>query len=174
MDPLLPYCAGFFDGEESIGIYRNGSAHGRTLRVQLTQNATVRSTPLLLEFQSRWGGSLCAMNRTYARPAWNWQVSASAGAKVLKDIRPWLRLKCDEADIALEWWTKRPVPQRGPGGRYLPFTAEQRAFDAAAEERLKAAKSKNAPDAVGRLTRDGLDVMALEHGRRQVSDATGV
>ncbi|WP_143426683.1 hypothetical protein [Geodermatophilus sabuli] len=128
---------------------------------------------LLLECQSRWGGSLCVMNRTYARPAWNWQVSAGAGAKALTDIRPWLRLKSEEADIALEWWTKRPVPQRGPLGRYLPFTADQRAFDASAEKRLKAAKSANAPDRITKLTLDGMDVIALEHTGGKASGAEG-
>jgi DNA transposition AAA+ family ATPase len=32
----LPYIAGFFDGEGSIGIYLNGKKQGRTLRVQHT------------------------------------------------------------------------------------------------------------------------------------------
>ena len=142
MDPFLPYLAGFFDGEGSIGIYRNGNQHGgRTLRVQLTQNVSVASTLLLKECQTRWGGSLCEMNRNNKRTAWNWQASATSGVKALSDIRPWLRLKAEEADIALEWWGQRPLPRRGAAGRYLPFSAGERDFDAAAEVRLKAAKT---------------------------------
>jgi hypothetical protein len=61
--------------------------------------------------------------------------------KALSDIRPWLRLKAEEADIALEWWGQRPVPRRGSAGRYLPFSTEERDLDAAGEARLKAAKA---------------------------------
>jgi hypothetical protein len=119
VDTFLPYLAGFFDGEGSIGIYRNGDQHGgRTLRVQLTQNVSVASTLLLKECQTRWGGSLCEMNRNDKRTAWNWQASATSGVKALSDIRPWLRLKAEEADIARQWWGH-----------------------AAAEVRLKAAKA---------------------------------
>jgi hypothetical protein len=142
VDPFLPHLAGFFDGEGSIGIYRNGNPHGgRTLRVQLSQNVSAASTLLLKECQTRWGGSLCEMNRDYKRTAWNWQASATSGVKALSDIRPRLRLKAEEADIALEWWGQRPVPRRGSAGRYLPFSTEERDLDAAGEARLKAAKA---------------------------------
>lgn len=140
MDPFLLYFAGFFDGEGSVGVYRNGKG-GRTLRVQLTQNITAKSTLLLRECQARWGGSLSEMNRSYRRTAWNWQASSLSGVRALRDIRPWLRLKADEADIALEWWAQRPIPRRGVDGRYLPLTENERNSDASAEVRLKAAKA---------------------------------
>jgi hypothetical protein len=72
VDAFLPYIAGFFDGEGSIGIYRGGHTNGRALRVQLTQNVTPDSTELLRECRIRWGGSLSLMNRSARRPAWNW------------------------------------------------------------------------------------------------------
>jgi hypothetical protein len=106
---------------------------GRTLRVQLTQNVSAASTLSLKECQTRWAGSLCEMNRDRKRSAWNWQASATSGVKALSDIRPWLRLKADEADIALTWWGQRPLPRRGSSGRHLPFSADDHYFDAAAE-----------------------------------------
>jgi hypothetical protein len=102
VDTFLPYFAGFFDGEGSIGVYTNGNKHrGRTLRVSITQNVGPEATELLKESRRRWGGALTLMNRTYARPAWIWQVSASNGVRALRDMRPYLRLKAAQADIAL-------------------------------------------------------------------------
>jgi hypothetical protein len=89
LDAFLPYFAGFFDGEGSIGIYRNGNSHrGRTLRVTITQNVGAEATQFLEESRQRWGGALTLMNRSYSRPAWIWQVSASKGVRTLRDIRP--------------------------------------------------------------------------------------
>lgn len=140
MDPFLSYIAGFFDGEGSIGIYR-GSAGGRTLRVQLTQTITPQSTALLTLCRARWGGSMCEFNKALRRSAWNYQVSAGRGVILLREIRPWLRLKADQADIALAWWDGRPtVRLRDSRGRVLPSAPEVVVADALAELALKAAK----------------------------------
>ncbi|WP_448638686.1 hypothetical protein [Geodermatophilus sp. URMC 63] len=141
MDAFLPYFAGFFDGEGSIGIYGNGNKlrPGRTLRVQVTQRATPRSTDLLERRQARWGGSLTVMNRRYANQAWNWQASASSGIRVLQGIRPWLYIKAAEADIALTYWQERSVVRRGMDGRWLAFDAADRLLAERAEMALKAA-----------------------------------
>ncbi len=125
MDAFLPYFAGFFDGEGSIGIYKNGSRHrGRTLKVQITQNMAPCSTALLRECQVRWGGCMSPMNRKASRQAWNRRASAGRGFRVLRDIRPRLRLKAGEADIALAFWEGRGFAQRGMDGRYLPLKGD--------------------------------------------------
>ena len=145
MDPLLPYLAGFFDGEGSIGIYTNRNPHrGRTLRVQITQNVSNESTRLLQECRRRWGGSLSVMNRSYKRDAWNWQTSSASGVRFLREVRPWLKLKAAQADIALGFWDERGFRRRGPGGRFLPLSAEVRALGDEAEAALRAAKRGDA------------------------------
>jgi hypothetical protein len=136
VDLSLPYLAGFFDGEGSIGIYTNGLGTGRTLRVQLTQTVTPQSTALLTAMRDRWGGSLCPFNRTLRRNAWNWQVSAGKGIVFLHDVRPWLLLKADQADVVLAWWPKRIGPRRGADGRLLPMLPETRAVDELAQRML--------------------------------------
>jgi len=140
MELSLPYLAGFFDGEGCIGIYTNGKGNGRTLRVQLTQTVTPQSTALLIAMRSRWGGSLCQFNKELRRPAWNWQASAAKGYLFLCDIRPWLLLKADQADVVLDWWPNRTGPQRGKDGRLLPMLPEARAADELAQERLRELK----------------------------------
>jgi hypothetical protein len=140
LDPFLLYFAGFFDGEGSIGIYSNGPGKGRTLRVQLTQNATLLSTALLHDCRSRWGGSISPMNRTSKRPAWIWQASAASGAAVLEDVCPHLRLKRPEAELALAYWAARARTTRDSAGRWVRFTPEELAIGVEAEAALKAAK----------------------------------
>jgi hypothetical protein len=142
VDPFLPYFAGFFDGEGSIGIYRNTRYHqpGRTLRVQVTQNVGREATELLQEARGRWGGALSMMNRAHARPAWMWQVSASKGVRALRDIRPWLRVKAEQADVALNYWDARTFMRRGVNGQFLPLSEAMRTEGATAEAALKALK----------------------------------
>lgn len=137
---FFAYFAGFFDGEGSIGIYRNGSTTGRTLRVQVTQVVSDDSTALLNACRERWGGSLCEFNKEFRSPAWNWQVSASSAALALTDLRPWLRLKAAQADIALNWWKARPPRRRDAQGRHLPMSLEHRKIAEEAEQMLKAVK----------------------------------
>lgn len=136
----LPYVAGFFDGEGSIGIYRNGRGNGCTLHVQITQTVGPQADELLRAIQARWGGSLTPMNKKLRRPAWNYQASASAGVALLRDLRPYLLLKADQADVALAWWDAREKPRRGADGRRMPMSPEGRAHDQRASETLKAMK----------------------------------
>jgi hypothetical protein len=136
----LPYLAGFFDGEGSIGIYTNGQRSGRTLRVQITQTVTPHSTELLTAMRDRWGGSLCPFNRALRRNAWNWQASATNGYVFLRDVRPWLFLKADQADVALAWWPNRTGPRRGADGRLLPMLPDARAADELAQRLLRKLK----------------------------------
>jgi hypothetical protein len=133
----LPYLAGFFDGEGSIGIYTNGLGRGRTLRVQITQTVTPISTELLTAMRDRWGGALCPFNRALRRNAWNWQASATKGYCFLRDVRPWLLLKAEQADVVLAWWPNRTGPRRGPDGRMLPMLPDAQAADELAQQLLR-------------------------------------
>jgi hypothetical protein len=74
------------------------------------------------------------------RNAWNWQASARIGARVLTDIRPWLRLKAPEPDIALTYWNGRASAVRDGNGRFLAMCEEDRRNAEAAEAAVKAAK----------------------------------
>src|SRR5215472_5589059 len=137
MELSLPYLAGFFDGEGSIGIYTSGQSRGRTLRVQITQTITPQSTALLTAMRDRWGGSLCPFNKALRRPAWNWQASAARGYVFLCDVRPWLLLKADQADVVLAWWPNRTGRRRGANGQLLPMLPEALAIDELAQQTLR-------------------------------------
>ena len=144
MELSVPYVAGFFDGEGSIGIYSNGQRWGRTLRVQVTQTVTPQSTILLTAMRERWGGSLCPFNKELRRNARNWQASARSGYLFLLEIRPWLLLKADQADVVLAWWPQRAGPRRAANGRMLPMSPEARTAAELADRTLRNLKQAQA------------------------------
>lgn len=65
---------------------------------------SVDDRPLLL-MQKTWGGSIWLRDRSAEtnnqRDTWNWQVSARAAEKMLKEVRPFMILKAEQAFWAL-------------------------------------------------------------------------
>lgn len=114
----LAYIAGFFDGEGSIGIYRNG-AGTFYLRVQLTQNINPESTQVLDEFSRRFGGKLNLMRSSLYRhnAAYNWQINGKRAEAFLRRITPWLILKAAQAKVAVKWQTQHKHPGRNTLGQ---------------------------------------------------------
>lgn len=135
------YVAGFFDGEGSIGIYRNGRGNFH-LRTQLTQNITPSSERLLKELHSKWGGNLNVMRSdAYKRGgAYNWQLNSASALKFLEEIAPFLVLKRDQAELAIAWQKAKPKPERDKFGRMVAARREH-PDDIAAEKIMKALKS---------------------------------
>src|SRR3982751_6376897 len=119
-DVVLAYVAGFFDGEGSIGIYRNGQGTFH-LRTQLTQNVTVESHHLLEELRLTFGGNLAFMRaRIYkGGAAYNWQLTGNTAARFLKEIRPYLRMKGAQAEVAIAWQSEHLPPGRDNRGRMI-------------------------------------------------------
>lgn len=166
----LPYLAGFFDGEGSIGIYTNGQGRGRTLRVQITQTVNPQSTMMLTSIRGKWGGSLAAYNKGLRRQAWNWQATATRGYVFLRDIRPWLLIKAEQADVVLNWWPNRVRLPRDARGRNQPQAPEARAADEAAARALRDLKRDKDVDLV---MADAADLVEVRHALRQVVNVKG-
>lgn len=113
MDQLkLAYCAGFFDGEGSISIHfsmrdmKNGKAYPRWQEeVKVTQ---LDKTPLLV-FKELFGGYIYktlhyTINRIpYHR--YDWKLASNQAHEFLEIIAPYLILKKEEAEIAVEFGT---------------------------------------------------------------------
>lgn len=119
----LAYLGGFFDGEGSIGVYESKSSGAFCLRVQISQRKTDLTEHLLNSLKERYGGSISSVNKQ--RPGLLWQVSGDKAVRLLRDIRPYLYLKADEADLAVAWQSERPGVQRDERGRILARTPEQ-------------------------------------------------
>jgi hypothetical protein len=113
----LNYIAGFYDGEGSIGIYRNGCGTFY-LRSQLTQNVGAAASGILTEVMGRWGGNI-SIQRTSHGEKFNWQLNSSKARVFLSHIEPFLILKKEQAEIARLWSDVRPVFERGARGQFL-------------------------------------------------------
>jgi hypothetical protein len=114
------YIAGFFDGEGSIGIYTNGKIHLH-LKVQLVQTDTDNGFAILNEIFNRFGGNLSRSISSSGRHKWNWQICSNPALEFLKWIKPCLRIKKDQAILAIAWEASRPKMSRGTDGRILPI-----------------------------------------------------
>ena len=89
--PSLQYFAGFFDGEGHVSIGKSGS-----VKCGLTQN----NPTILHVVQNEYGGNVRSKGNTNGH---NWLL-ASAGDVIdfLEDIRPYLVVKAEEVDVAIE------------------------------------------------------------------------
>jgi hypothetical protein len=111
----VAYAAGFFDGEGHIRIQKHSSRCDTfLLQVSLTQ-----ATPYPLDwFVEKFGGTTKGRVVPYKdgkRTIYNWQSSSFVAERFLRVVLPYLRVKRDEADLALRFrGTFRP--QHIPGG----------------------------------------------------------
>ena len=169
MEPSLAYLAGFFDGEGNVGIYKGGGT-GRTLRVQITQVQSPRTTELLQCVQTRWGGSMAAFNQDLRRPAWNLQMGGQAAANMLADLLPHLYLKRDQAELALLWFRSRPLRLRDPAtGRHMARGVN----DIALTERVAGLLKQMKWSVDGASAEDAEDLVEVRHMLRQVVNVKG-
>jgi len=122
IDPFIVWCAGFFDGEGSICIPR-GSRPGasRVASAQMWLQVTVTQSVKqpLLDIQERFGGRVTRMSQPkdkfVRRPLWRWIGDSDVGADFLKAMRPYLRVKNRQADLAFEFQaTMRKYTKRSP------------------------------------------------------------
>lgn len=158
------WIAGFFDGEGSIGIYRNGQ---RTfhLRTQITQNASAATKEVLSALQNRFGGNLARMRGDIYRGkmAFNWQLNGNVAAAFLGVVLPHLRLKREQAEVAIAWQRQHLPPSRDERGRMTAHPKDA-PLDVGTEILLKALKRQEI-DAVMAAQADLVDVV---HTLKQV------
>lgn len=133
----VEYVAGLFDGESSIGIYRNGRGTYH-LKLQLVQNVTRASKPLFEELAAQYGGTLTIRRR--GRAVFNWQTNDATAALFLRLLTPNLVLKSEQASVALDWYDNvAQKPTRTSRGQMARFERD-RPVDAFAANLLKRLK----------------------------------
>jgi hypothetical protein len=120
-----PYIAGFFDGEGSIGIYKNGQGVFH-LRTQLTQNVGAKSKELMQAMVDQFGGHFSKQKTLSGGEKYNWQLSSLPAMRFLKHIAPYLHLKESQALLAIIWQEQRPVPSRDARGRLKPYIVDKK------------------------------------------------
>lgn len=124
----VAYVAGLFDGEGHIAIVRALASDNRTdpprryLRFGLVCAISLsRPGRETLEWIHRaFGGSLRYQEgkRSYDRGVyrrWDWRVASREAAAFLRAVRPLLRIKGEEADVALSFQATMGPAGRGRG-----------------------------------------------------------
>lgn len=104
MNSLLPYYAGLFDGEGTVGIYKfnKGDKFYYKLEVQLSNTYL----PILYQLKELFGGSVYVDKKNWKNTrliVGKWTVSASQAVPFIKDIVPYSLIKKEQLLLALEF-----------------------------------------------------------------------
>jgi len=108
---FLAYVAGIVDGEGSIGIYENTTTRRRGKSQFYMQVSITNTDKTLLDMiQRRWPSYLPDAPRKRPSPrhktVWRWRVASRKALSFLRDIRPYLFMKADRADLAIKFQTE--------------------------------------------------------------------
>ena len=108
------YVAGLIDGEGCIHL---GVRKG-TYRARVTIGMTETARPLLESLREEWGGSLYLLRPATDRwqAAWTWSIQGEPAGRLLEAVAPYLRLKAEQARLALAVETVRRELPRRPNG----------------------------------------------------------
>jgi len=102
----LAYMAGLFDGEGCIHIAKLKRPESkRGCHFGLVATIGMTSEFLLELYHSQFGGSVYCYTkpRGNRKLCWQWIIRSRQAVAFLKAIRPYLLLKADEADLAIEF-----------------------------------------------------------------------
>ena len=94
------YVAGLIDGEGCIHL----DVTRRTYyRARVSIGMTEPALALLREMQQEWGGTLYQQRQQTQRwaSAWTWHLTGESAANLLRAVQPYLRLKAEQAKLAL-------------------------------------------------------------------------
>lgn len=112
MNSLVVWTAGFFDGEGCIRI--EVSRRGRhKIKPCLVVTIAQRHECWLTPIQERWGGHVKP-----DRGCHSLRLKSLAAERFLKAVRPHLRVKREQVDVALEYRRKFIGKHRGRGHGY--------------------------------------------------------
>jgi hypothetical protein len=108
-DVELAYCAGLIDGEGCIRIKRSQPYRHLTGRVNPGYSVAIHlrmvDEPAIAFLHATLGGWYYAekAHSTKGRPLFCWQATDQVAESVLRAVRPYLRIKAQQADLALEF-----------------------------------------------------------------------
>lgn len=112
----IAYIAGFFDGEGSITIHENCKPSPRGKNPNHTLQVSIANTdPRALRWiHAEFGGLLIFRRRATEghRNLLQWVIRCGGAMRFLAAIRPFLRMKCEQADIAINYQQAKAM--RGP------------------------------------------------------------
>lgn len=117
------YAAGFFDGEGCVSItrsWKNGQVH-------LSANLVNTNKQILDLFKLQFGGNVHTRQlKPNWKPASHWFIYGYAAIEFFKFIRPFLRIKQSQVELAFEFWNFMSLPKEE---RCVLVARESRVFN---------------------------------------------
>lgn len=104
------YAAGFFDGEGTIYSASRNNSKSPTIIVCITNTVAAP----LEAMQAKWGGSIY-LNKSPGgrrRPQYQWTLCSRMAKPFLQAIRPYLMIKHEVVDLAIQHRTLMELPHR--------------------------------------------------------------
>jgi hypothetical protein len=100
------WIAGFFDGEGCVGVYFNNQCNGTKyycLSVQITQSGSIGRV-VMDQLKEQYGGSVYERKVGPGRKVnWKWSAVSNDAVAFLKDIVPYLFVKKEQAELAIQF-----------------------------------------------------------------------
>lgn len=136
------YAAGLIDGEGYIGIQEAGGSFQVRLKVSMSD----KGMPALRRMEQTYGGKIDHDRDAteVRRESWTWRLTGQTASRVIRQIRPWLAVKAEPADIALEFQSMVDASPRLPNGR-ASWTKEMRRRASVLRARIQEA-NRRGPD----------------------------
>lgn len=130
---LIAYFAGLFDGEGCINISSRMARGGVSPSFRLTTIITNNVHAPLASAQRIWGGAIHARRGAHVF-TYQWRLSGNGAVPFLTDVLPYLMVKQDEAQLAIDFQA------RITGARFLPLPQAEIDARQAMKDRLHALK----------------------------------
>lgn len=127
------YAAGLIDGEGYIGIQETGGSFQVRLKVAMSD----KGRPAVDHMSRLYGGNIYETTRKdpRQRDTCTWTLTGEKAATVIREIKPWLIVKREPAEIALSFQMMLESANRRPNGR-REWTDEMRAKAAELKARI--------------------------------------
>lgn len=118
---VLAYLAGIVDGEGCISIYGDGRKNiaGQCI-YRMSLAIAMQHRPILELFVATFGGKIYLQHKNLAvhtTPYWRVPYMCHRAAQVLHHLRPYLRIKAEQADLAILFQTTR-IRRKGRNFQY--------------------------------------------------------
>jgi len=106
----IAYIAGFFDGEGSVSILRRGDTGRYDMHISVGQT----TDEVIYWIEKKLGGRVSFSSRekqkrkdgSSCRPMWTWYACGSHAVDILQMLHPYLRVKQDQAGLAITFQDK--------------------------------------------------------------------
>lgn len=118
----LAWLAGFFDGEGCVSIFKIPRLEGKYIEYKMTVSISQKDKRPLEAIRGWFGGNV-TLNQSSG--VWKWTRSAQQARIFLEAVRPYLKLKHEQVDVALAFQERKKESKKL---RSASFVLEREAF----------------------------------------------